>query len=55
MVMKRILQAGIKIWVLTGDKLETAINISYSCNMLSDSQVKILISGESEFEVSVKL
>lgn len=24
-------QAGIKIWVLTGDKLETAINISDSC------------------------
>ncbi|XP_032795610.1 phospholipid-transporting ATPase IF-like isoform X1 [Daphnia magna] len=23
--------AGIKIWVLTGDKLETAINIAYSC------------------------
>ena len=24
-------QAGIKIWVLTGDKLETAINIGYNC------------------------
>ncbi|XP_046654968.1 phospholipid-transporting ATPase IF-like [Daphnia pulicaria] len=23
--------AGIKVWVLTGDKLETAINIAYSC------------------------
>ncbi|XP_023324671.1 phospholipid-transporting ATPase ID [Eurytemora carolleeae] len=27
--------AGIKIWVLTGDKQETAINIGYSCNLLS--------------------
>uniref|UniRef100_A0AAR2LYX2 Phospholipid-transporting ATPase n=1 Tax=Pygocentrus nattereri TaxID=42514 RepID=A0AAR2LYX2_PYGNA len=28
--------ANIKIWVLTGDKLETAMNIGYSCNMLRD-------------------
>ncbi|CDW77273.1 phospholipid-translocating p-type flippase family [Stylonychia lemnae] len=26
--------AGIKIWMLTGDKLETAENIGYSCNLL---------------------
>jgi P-type E1-E2 ATPase len=24
-------KAGIKIWVLTGDKIETAINIGFSC------------------------
>ncbi|GFN78140.1 phospholipid-transporting ATPase [Plakobranchus ocellatus] len=28
--------AGIKIWVLTGDKQETAINIGYSCRLLTD-------------------
>ncbi|KAJ1512199.1 hypothetical protein HMI54_000208 [Coelomomyces lativittatus] len=27
--------AGIKIWVLTGDKMETAISIGFSCNLLS--------------------
>ncbi|KAK4187296.1 hypothetical protein QBC35DRAFT_235944 [Podospora australis] len=26
--------AGIKLWVLTGDKVETAINIGFSCNLL---------------------
>ena len=26
----RLAQAGIKIWVLTGDKKETAINIGYA-------------------------
>lgn len=30
-------QAGIKIWVLTGDKVETAINIGYSCNLLDNT------------------
>ena len=32
----RLSEANIKIWVLTGDKLETAINIAYSCNLLTD-------------------
>ena len=27
-------KAGIKLWVLTGDKQETAINIGYSCQLL---------------------
>lgn len=31
----KLAQAGIKIWMLTGDKLETAINIGYSCKLLT--------------------
>ena len=27
-------KAGIKVWVLTGDKTETAINIGFSCKLL---------------------
>ena len=29
--------AGIKIWVLTGDKIETAINIAFSCRLLTNA------------------
>ncbi len=29
--------AGIKIWVLTGDRQETAINIGLSCRLISES------------------
>ncbi len=32
-----IKEAGINIWVLTGDKLETAINIGYSCSLLDST------------------
>ena len=32
-------KTGIKIWVLTGDKQETAINIGYSCQLLSDELI----------------
>ncbi|XP_008289590.1 phospholipid-transporting ATPase VD isoform X2 [Stegastes partitus] len=30
-------RAGIKVWVLTGDKQETAINIAYACKLLHAS------------------
>jgi P-type E1-E2 ATPase len=29
--IRSLLNAGIKVWVLTGDKIETAINIALSC------------------------
>ncbi|XP_050987064.1 phospholipid-transporting ATPase ID isoform X3 [Labeo rohita] len=35
--------ANIKIWVLTGDKQETAVNIGYSCKMLTDDMTEIFI------------
>ncbi|XP_078283641.1 putative phospholipid-transporting ATPase IM [Rhinoraja longicauda] len=44
--------ANIKIWVLTGDKQETAVNIGYSCNMLTDDMNEIfIISGRTVIEV----
>ena len=32
-------KAGIKVWMLTGDKLETAKNIGYSCSLLTQDMV----------------
>ncbi|XP_062211171.1 phospholipid-transporting ATPase 1-like [Phragmites australis] len=43
-------QAGIKVWVLTGDKQETAISIGLSCRLLTQSMHQIIINGSSEFE-----
>jgi phospholipid-transporting ATPase len=43
-------QAGIKVWVLTGDKQETAISIGLSCRLLTQSMETIIINGSSEFE-----
>ncbi|KAJ2758305.1 phospholipid transporting ATPase, partial [Coemansia nantahalensis] len=41
--------AGIKLWVLTGDKTETAINIGYSCNLLnSDMQLVVVKADDAE-------
>lgn len=39
--------AGIKVWVLTGDKVETAINIGYSCKLLNNDMNQFIINGEN--------
>ncbi|KAH7677671.1 P-type ATPase subfamily IV protein [Dioscorea alata] len=43
-------QAGIKVWVLTGDKQETAISIGLSCKLLTKNMQQIIINGTSEDE-----
>ena len=40
--------AGIKLWVLTGDKVETAINIGFSCNLLSNEMDLIVFKVEDQ-------
>ncbi|XP_055915903.1 probable phospholipid-transporting ATPase IA isoform X3 [Eupeodes corollae] len=42
-----LLEAGIYIWVLTGDKQETAINIGYSCKLISHSMDLIILNEDS--------
>ncbi|KAG5521441.1 hypothetical protein RHGRI_033863 [Rhododendron griersonianum] len=39
----KLAQAGIKIWVLTGDKMETAINIGFACRLLRQKMKQIII------------
>ncbi|XP_030490664.2 probable phospholipid-transporting ATPase 4 isoform X1 [Cannabis sativa] len=40
----KLAQAGLKLWVLTGDKMETAINIGYACSLLRQGMKRICIS-----------
>ncbi|XP_038897837.1 probable phospholipid-transporting ATPase 4 [Benincasa hispida] len=44
----KLAQAGLKIWVLTGDKMETAINIGYACSLLRQGMKRICISTTSD-------
>ncbi|XP_047153651.1 putative phospholipid-transporting ATPase 9 [Vigna umbellata] len=43
----KLAQAGIKIWVLTGDKMETAINIGFSCSLLRQGMKQFIIQLET--------
>ena len=49
MVFYLLPQANIKIWVLTGDKQETAINIGYSCKLLTE-EMRVFIVDEDTLE-----
>nr|UUJ75284.1 aminophospholipid-translocating P4-type ATPase [Verticillium dahliae] len=40
-------EANIKVWVLTGDRQETAINIGMSCKLLSEEMMLLIINEES--------
>ncbi|KAI9257440.1 hypothetical protein BY458DRAFT_588874 [Sporodiniella umbellata] len=47
-------KAGIKVWVLTGDKLETAINIGYASNLLSSEMQLWTVRGHERPEDVIK-
>lgn len=48
-------ETGIKVWVLTGDKVETAINIGYSCGLLSNEMEQYVINTGEYDEIMQKL
>jgi phospholipid-transporting ATPase len=45
--IEKLRQAGIKVWVLTGDKQETAISIGFSCKLLTREMNQIVINANS--------
>lgn len=47
--------AGIKIWVLTGDRQETAVNIGMSCKLLSEEMNLFIINEETKHDTKLNL
>ncbi len=45
--IEQLLAAGLRLWVLTGDKMETAVNIGFACCLLSSSQRRLLVTSET--------
>ena len=41
----KLAEAGIKLWVLTGDKMETAVSIGFSCNLLTPRMNVLTVKG----------
>ncbi|XP_046873824.1 phospholipid-transporting ATPase ID [Hypomesus transpacificus] len=48
--IEQLSKADIKIWVLTGDKQETAENIGYSCNMLREEMKEVFVVAANTAE-----
>lgn len=46
---------GIKVWVLTGDKVETAINIGTSAGLLNETMDQYVIDSVDDAEIKAML
>lgn len=46
--IEKLRRAGIKLWMLTGDKRETAINIGYSCKLIKDYSTLVILDSNDE-------
>lgn len=42
-----LMRASMKVWMLTGDKQETAINISYACQLMDNDMKQIILNMET--------
>ncbi|KAF4029843.1 Pleckstrin homology domain-containing proteinoLip ATPase C [Phytophthora infestans] len=48
-------QAGMKVWVLTGDREETAINIGHACRLINDTMQLLYVNAERVEALSAQL
>jgi magnesium-transporting ATPase (P-type) len=48
-------KAGIRVWVLTGDKIETAINIGFSCKLLNDKMELYIIDAKNKKDIKAQI
>ena len=44
-------EAGIKIWILTGDKFETSKSIGFSCNLLNKQETILTLHFKENREI----
>jgi P-type E1-E2 ATPase len=50
-----IKESGIKLWVLTGDKIETAINIAFSCALLNAEMEMFIIDSKTTKDIMLQI
>ena len=53
--ISELAKANIKIFVLTGDKQETAINIGYACALLNNQMARIILNKENRKDLKVEV
>ena len=51
----KIIETKIRVWVLTGDKQETAIEIGKSCKLIQEDMKVVILTSHSMEELHQKL
>ncbi|CAG8453338.1 21856_t:CDS:2 [Cetraspora pellucida] len=49
----KLCRAGIRVWMLTGDKKETAINIGYSCSLIKNYSTTIILDQNFDLDLTL--
>eukprot|EP00178_Gracilaria_changii_P019060 TRINITY_DN55501_c0_g1_i1.p1 TRINITY_DN55501_c0_g1~~TRINITY_DN55501_c0_g1_i1.p1 ORF type:complete len:1506 (-),score=224.81 TRINITY_DN55501_c0_g1_i1:6038-10555(-) len=53
--LRKLERAGVKVWVLTGDKQETAINIGLSCGAIDEGMDVVIINEDNLEDTAAQL
>ncbi|DBA65766.1 hypothetical protein WJX79_001197 [Trebouxia sp. C0005] len=53
--IQSLLDAGMKVWVITGDKQETAINIAISCKLIRHPDSLLICNADSPEEAAQRI
>mmetsp|Transcript_26807 Transcript_26807/g.70462 ORF Transcript_26807/g.70462 Transcript_26807/m.70462 type:complete len:1175 (-) Transcript_26807:155-3679(-) len=53
--IRQMQTAGIRVWVLTGDKVETALSIGRTCKLLTEAMTNVVIDDPSSTALDAKL
>ena len=53
--IEKIRRAGIKLWMLTGDKLETAINVGQSCRIIYADSITIVLVNNAGLKTQMEM
>ena len=48
----KLIECDIRVWVLTGDKQETAIEIGRSCQLIQNDMEELILSCKTKHELS---
>jgi magnesium-transporting ATPase (P-type) len=51
----KLIETEIRVWVLTGDKQETAIEIGRSCRLIQEDMDEIILTSKTSEEFKDKL
>ena len=53
--IEQFVTSNIKVWMITGDKMETAINIGFSCRLLDNSYEQLIFDGNDHLTIMKKM
>jgi len=46
--------ANIRVWILTGDRMDTAVNVAVACRLHKPEQQKLVVQGTGELETMLR-